>query len=128
MLAEWIRQHPRCLMVTEWAAEVCRGLSRWFGRHWWRYTAISAEHLSDLMFTPLLLFSRLVAVIVLPAQLPGNVSGMMEDLMQAPVATIRSWERDTVCAILKQLVFAHKLEIPNDPQPAPAQRRLKEAR
>lgn len=102
-------------LTMERLAEVRSQWSDWCGGHWVRYTALTTDKLSHLMLAPLLLFSRLVAVIVIPSQLPGNVGEMVDELMASPIATIRSWPRATVWAITKQLIMARKLEIPDDP-------------
>ena len=58
--------------------------------------------------------SRLLAIVILPGQLPGDVHELAEDLMAAPWRTIRSWPMPVVRALLRQTFRSQKLEIPND--------------
>ena len=62
------------------------------------------------------LASRLLSLIVLPAQLPGDVVGMLEDLARAPFYTVRRWSLSVVWRLLRQLVQVEKLTIPDNNQ------------
>ena len=61
------------------------------------------------------LASRLLALVILPAQLPGDVVGMLESLGDAPLATVRSWSGATVRRLLRQLLGNQKLTLDDDP-------------
>ncbi|KAL3930681.1 MAG: hypothetical protein SGPRY_001436 [Prymnesium sp.] len=63
-----------------------------------------------------LLASRLVALIIVPAQLPGDVIDLMESLNEDAPNTIKSWCSADVRRILRQLLTSQKLTIPQDPQ------------
>ena len=58
--------------------------------------------------------SRLLAIVILPGQLPGDVHELLDDLMTAPMRTVRSWSMPVVRALLRQTCQSQKLEIPND--------------
>ena len=60
------------------------------------------------------LASRLLGFIILPAQLPGDPIELVNDLVQAPWQTVRSWSPGAVWALVKQVVTNKKLEIPQD--------------
>ena len=62
------------------------------------------------------LASRLLSLVILPAQLPGDVIEMLEELARAPLATIKSWPPGVVMSLLRQLVRMEKLTLPNDAQ------------
>ena len=59
--------------------------------------------------------SRIFAFVIIPAQLPGDVVELANDLMSDPLATIRSWSPRLVAQLVWQVVSLQKLTIPNDP-------------
>ena len=69
------------------------------------------------MFSHLaLLVSRFLSLIIFPAQLPGDVMGMLDELSDSPLQTVRSWNREVVWTVLTQLFTLRKLTIPVDHQ------------
>eukprot|EP00962_Isochrysis_galbana_P030736 scaffold9980_cov121-Isochrysis_galbana.AAC.7 len=63
-----------------------------------------------------IVLTRIVGLAVLPAQLPGDAPGLLDDLSTDPVGTIRSWRRSLVWSLLRQIVGCRKLEVPDDSQ------------
>ncbi|KAL1521180.1 hypothetical protein AB1Y20_018478 [Prymnesium parvum] len=64
----------------------------------------------------LLLASRLLALIIVPAQLPGDVMGLLDALSDAPLATLRALSSRQLLALCRQLVSLAKLSLAEDPQ------------
>jgi hypothetical protein len=62
-----------------------------------------------------LLASRLFGIIILPAQLPGDVTALAQDLLAAPWQTVRSWPASLVLQLLRQVFCHEKLTLPEDP-------------
>lgn len=60
------------------------------------------------------LLSRVVAIFIMPAQLPGNAVAMFDLLTTAPLSAIKRWNLRTIGALLRQVVRSEKLTIPND--------------
>ena len=52
--------------------------------------------------------SRLLSLIILPAQLPGDVVDLLDDLGNAPLRTVRSWSPGLVLSLFRQLVGLRK--------------------
>ena len=63
-----------------------------------------------------LVISRLLALIIFPAQLPGDIMGLLDNLSDEPIATIRSWSAKEVWRILRQFFTLQKLTVADDPQ------------
>ena len=63
-----------------------------------------------------LLAARLVGIFILPAQVPGDPVGLIEELFTAPLATVRSWPSALVRQLLLQLVRLEKFTLPEDSQ------------
>ena len=63
-----------------------------------------------------LLAARLVGIFILPAQVPGDPVGLIEDLFTAPLATVRGWPSALVRQLLLQLVRLEKFTLPEDSQ------------
>jgi len=74
------------------------------------------EWLQERISAVLFMFSRVAAVIILPAQIPGNITGLLNDITEEPLATITSWSGKLVRSILKQLFSSQKLQVPDDTQ------------
>ena len=62
------------------------------------------------------LASRLLSLIILPAQLPDDVIDILEDLARAPLSTVRTWSPRVAWRLLGQLVRMEKLTLPNNNQ------------
>lgn len=62
------------------------------------------------------LASRLLSLIILPAQLPDDVIDMLEELVRAPLSTVRTWSPRVAWRLLRQLVRMEKLTLPNENQ------------
>ena len=58
--------------------------------------------------------SRLLSLIILPAQLPGDVVDLIDDLARAPVSTVLSWPPKVVLGLARQFVRLEKLTIEQD--------------
>ena len=58
--------------------------------------------------------SRLLSLIILPAQLPGDVVDLIDDLARAPVSTVLSWPPKVVLGLVRQFVRLEKLTIEQD--------------
>lgn len=68
------------------------------------------------LLAPLLHFwSRFFGIIILPAQLPGDVVELAGDLLQDPWHTARQWSWATVRRLLWQIFTARKVTLDNDP-------------
>ena len=60
--------------------------------------------------------TRMVGLAVLPASLPGNAPGTIDDFCCAPLETIRGWRFALVWALTRQILGCRKLEVPDDTQ------------
>ena len=78
--------------------------------------AASARNPVGLASYAFLLAARLVGIFILPAQVPGDPVGLIEDLFTAPLATVRSWPSALVRQLLLQLVRLEKFTLPEDSQ------------
>ena len=62
------------------------------------------------------LASRLLSLIILPAQLPDDVIDTLEELVRAPLSTLRTWSPRVAWRLLRQLVRMEKLTLPSENQ------------
>jgi len=60
--------------------------------------------------------TRVIGLAVLPASLPGNAPGLLEELGSAPLKTVRTWKRSLIVSLLRQIIGCRKLEVPDDRQ------------
>ena len=62
------------------------------------------------------LLSRIIAVVIMPAQTPGDVTGLLYDFSCAPLKTCRRLSPRVIWSLVRQLFGMRKLEIPEDSQ------------
>ena len=61
------------------------------------------------------LAQRFFGFIINPAQLPGDPTKLLQDLVTTPLKTIRSWSPKLVKQLIWQILAHEKLTLPNDP-------------
>ena len=61
------------------------------------------------------LAQRFFGFIIIPAQLPGDPTKLLQDLVTTPLKTIRSWSPKLVKQLIWQILAHRKLTLPNDP-------------
>ena len=79
------------------------------------YRAGMFSRVTNILSYVALVISRLLALIIFPAQLPGDIMGFLDELSDAPIETIRQWNRQVVLQILTQLFTLQKLVLSDDP-------------
>jgi pimeloyl-ACP methyl ester carboxylesterase len=63
------------------------------------------------------LWSRLLGFVIIPAQFPGDLMALSEDLMTSPWETIRTWSPSLIWQLLMQILKLEKLTVADDPMP-----------
>lgn len=60
--------------------------------------------------------TRVVGLAVLPAQLPGDAPGLLDDLVSQPLRTLRTCRRSLILSLSRQIIGGRKLQVPDDSQ------------
>jgi len=61
------------------------------------------------------LAARFIGFIIIPAQVPGDVTKQTQELAHAPLTTLRSWSTKVIAQLIWQILGHKKLTIPDDP-------------
>ena len=60
--------------------------------------------------------TRFLGFVVLPAQLPGDPSELLQDLLSDPLGTLKAFDWATARSLVRQIMCYEKLVVPNDSQ------------